>query len=629
MNARAFCPKFAARCFALVLSCWAVSAFAQTSDSASATVKVTPDRIEPGGSVTISGTGFVTNGLKLILTVTRPDGVKTTLGAVPDAQGRYSTPYIDAPKPGDYTVTAQVGDKGAPATAQFKVESSAIDIDEDVADNKKFLDESKELTKKAKEAVDNTPDSPAKTQMEAKLGALETSLEQVSQQSAQLTSMLAPVKSLLAQHPDAQPALQPMLDHLDQLDQQARREGDAVVKASADLQKTLKTCDSIDQAIEALQAVSDALDLFRRPFEFVSAYVADMAKAQLPAESGAAVDAATKAANAAYGMREAGEEKAEKVQDSMLETAGTTAENEIELGSESAIAEKLTESIPESIRSSDGYKLAVTEIKKFAPRVIGDATNPLKLAADAASLVTDIASYGEKNYFAQYCEKFEGPFTATMAAYFYAKDHEDHDWWHYTIAIRGTLSLRYPKDAGGGSVPLTGEFKGGATKFTYNESVWKNSNLFKIAGGNLGLVGTKDTAPVATDPGNGGVLASLLSPTSFDVPVSGHYSNGKVDFKLEDARADFDPAYTRGNTWYVVISPYTLMLPVISGFTLPYQNAHFLLGHFELNYPVTQTGESMLVEAHEKKSFPRLPGNTADYTLDLKLCNPACGAGKE
>ena len=242
-------------------------------------------------------------------------------------------------------------------------------------------------------------------------------------------------------------------------------------------------------------------------------------------------------------------------------------------------------------------------------------------------MTTDIASYGEKNYFAQYCEKFEGPFTATMAAYFYAKDHPDHDWWHYTIAIKGTLSLRYPKDAGGGSVPLSGEFKGGATKFTYNESVWKDSDLFKLVKG--GLVGTKDTAPIATDPGSGGVLSSLLSPTSFYIPVSGHYANGKVDFKLEDARGDFDPIYTRSHTFYVVISPLTLMLPVMSAFTLPCQNAHFLLGHFAFDYPVVQSGDSMQVETHETPSFPRLPGNKADYTFDLKFCNPACDAGKE
>ena len=37
------------------------------------------------------------------------------------------------------------------------------------------------------------------------------------------------------------------------------------------------------------------------------------------------------------------------------------------------------------MRKSDGYKLAVTEIKKFAPRVISDAANPIKLLIDDAS----------------------------------------------------------------------------------------------------------------------------------------------------------------------------------------------------------------------------------------------------
>ena len=141
MNARNRLPKIAACWIAFALSCCANFVHAQSDGEPTATVKVTPDRIEPGGSVTISGIGYVSNGLKLIITVTRPDGVKTPLGAIPDAQGQYSTPYIGAPARGDYTVTAQVGDKGVPGTAHFTVESNAIDIDEDVADNQKFLDE--------------------------------------------------------------------------------------------------------------------------------------------------------------------------------------------------------------------------------------------------------------------------------------------------------------------------------------------------------------------------------------------------------------------------------------------------------------------------------------------------------
>ncbi|MEO6967325.1 MAG: hypothetical protein ABI132_02560 [Rhodanobacteraceae bacterium] len=631
MNARHRSMKSLIRgCIAITiaLSCCTNPAFAQTSEEPTATVKVSPDRIEPGGSVTISGLGYMQGSLKLILTVTRPDGVKTTLGAVPDNQGRYSTPYIGAPKPGDYTVSAQVSEKGAPAIAHFKVESNAIDIDEGVADNKKFLEQGTELVKTVKAKVDNTPDSPAKTEMEAKLGNLETKLQQVSQQSAQLPAMLAPFKSLLAEHPETQAALQPMLDHLDQLDQKTRQQSDAVVKTAADLQKTLAACDSIDHAVQALRGVSDVLDLLREPYEFVTAYTADMAKSQMPAEAGPAEDAARKAVNLAHGIQGAGSGSNEEVEEAMGAAKGAIAENGIELGSETAIAEKLVEAIPESIRKSDGYKFAVTEVKKFAPRVINDAANPMKLLNDDAALTTDVASYGEKKMFARYCEKFEGPFTAKMAAYFYAKGY-DQDWWHFTIAIKGKLTLLYPKDAGGASVPLSGQFEGGATRFGYNESVWKHSDLIKIAGGAKGLVGTKDTAPMATDPGKGGVLSSLLSPTSFYIPVSGHYANGRVDFKLESASTDFDMNYVRGRTFYAVISPYTLYLPVMSAFSLPYMDAHFLLGHFGFKYPVVQSKDSMVVDAHEDRDADRPPGNKAHYTFTLKACNPSCGSSKE
>jgi hypothetical protein len=628
----------------VVLKCWCLALaaallcranvlFAQSSDEPTATVKVTPDRVAPGGSVTISGIAYVSNGLKLMITVTRPDGVKVTLGAVPDDQARYSTPYIGAPGPGQYTVSAQVGAKGAAATTHFKVESSAIDIDEDVADNQKFLDESRDLVRAVKGQVDNTPDSPAKTQVEAQLKQLEPAMQRLSEQSSQLTAMLAPVKSLLAEHPDTQPTLQPMLDHLDQLDQGARQAGDTVVKLTGDVQKTMQACDSIDQATQALQAVSQVLDLVRKPFEFVSDYVADMAKSKLPEESGEAVDAATKAVNLAQELAKANPQgkTAQKVEEgkeeAMSAAKGGIAENGIELGSESAIAEKLSEAIPESIRSSDGYKLAVASIRKFAPRVVSDAANPLKLFDDAAGLATDIATAAEQKLFARYCERFEGPFTATMAAFFYAKDH-DQDWWHYTIAIKGTLTLRYPKNATGTNVPISGQFEGGATKFTYNESVWKNSDLYKIAGGSSGLVGTKDTAPIPVDSAKGGVLAALASPTSFLVPVTGHYANGRVNFKIADGGSDFDPIYVVGHTFYVVLSPFVMWIPVMNTFSLPYKDAHFLLGHFAFDYPVTQTGDSMRVETHEQPSFPR-PGNKADYTFDLKLCNPACGGSQE
>ena len=121
------------------------------------------------------------------------------------------------------------------------------------------------------------------------------------------------------------------------------------------------------------------------------------------------------------------------------------------------------------------------------------------------------------------------------------------------------------------------------------------------------------------------MLNALGSPTSFYIPVTGHLTNGRVNFKLEDARSDFVETYVRAHTFFVVISPYTLLVPMMSSFSLPYVNVHFLLGHFEFDYPVTQTKNSMIIDAHEDKNADRPPANKANYTLTLKACNPNCG----
>jgi hypothetical protein len=117
---------------------------------------------------------------------------------------------------------------------------------------------------------------------------------------------------------------------------------------------------------------------------------------------------------------------------------------------------------------------------------------------------------------------------------------------------------------------------------------------------------------------------ALTSPTSFYVPVTGQLAGGKITLTLGAARTDFNDTYTRAHTFYVVISPTTLMLPVMGHFTLPYMNAHFILDHLiKGDYPVGQAGKTMVLEMKEDKSLPG-PQNLGVYTMDLKACNPSC-----
>jgi hypothetical protein len=303
------------------------------------------------------------------------------------------------------------------------------------------------------------------------------------------------------------------------------------------------------------------------------------------------------------------------------------AENEIELGSETEIAEKIVSHIPASLRSTPGYKFVVAETKKFVPSVVDGSKNALDMFDKATKLAGDVAAYANDQLFAKHCQKFQGKFTATMTAHFYSKNTDKDglhiEWWTFSTAIEGLLTLRYPKGAEGKAVALSGEYEGGATRFTYKEDVF-NSGLFGVMAKG-GKVQVLDVPPAATDNASGGMVNAMTSPTSFYVTVTGQMTDGTVTLTLGDARTDFNDTYTRAHTVYVIVAPTTLGIPIVGHFSLPYMNAHFILDHIgKGDFPVQQSGEAMSISRQQNKTLPG-PGNQAEYTIDLKACNPACG----
>ena len=606
------------RCFAACIIliggfATAVRAQAPSQDEPSVTLAVSPDEVPVNGHVTISGLGYPQPGTPVSVTVTGPSGAPTTTASTPDKNGHYSVTFSKTPVAGNYAISAQIGAKGAPAKGSFTVKTYLIDIDEDVADNKSFLEDMKDYVAAVKKGVDDLPDSPARTEMEQKISGLEPQLEPLAQQSAQLTSALGHYKDMVSQNPDAATTLQPFFDHLAQLDQETkarRKQADEEIKES---EKNLKACDAIDHATVGLKAVPEILSLLKKPYEFVFAYTINMAKSVAPPAASAGIGAGGKLAS--------------DLPKAVSKPTESLAENEMELGSETEIAEKLAEKIPESVRSTPGYKFVVAETKKFVPSAVEGSKNSLDMFDKVTKLAGDVAAYANEQLFAKYCEKFSGPFTATMTAHFYSKAQPGVtpiEWWSFSTAIKGVLTLRYPKGAEGRAVALSGQFEGGATRFTYKEDVF-NSGLFgtMTKGGKVYLV---DVPPAAVDNASGGMVNDMVSPTSFFIPVTGQMTDGKVTLTLGDARSDFNDSYTHAHTVYIVVAPTTLMLPVAGHFSLPYMNAHFILDHIlgKDGFTVQQTGESMVMKRQQTKDLPG-PGNDAVYTIDLKACNPACG----
>ena len=559
------------------------AAQAPDPDEPSVTLAVSPSEIPVNGTITISGLAYPQPGVPVSVTVASPSGTATALSATPDKTGRYNVTFTRTPVTGSYKVSAQVGAKGAPAHGDFTVRTYLIDIDEDVADNKALLEESAGFVTTVKKGVDNLPDSPARTEMDTKLDALADVTKQFPQQAAQLAAALGHYKDLLSQDPDAAATLQPFLDHLAQLDEQTRAQSKQFAAEIQASEANLQTCDAIDHATTGLKAVPEMIAALRKPYDFVFSFTVNMAKSEAPPAASTGIGAIGK-------MGKDLTKAAGKPTESL-------AENEIEIGSESEIAERMVSRIPESMRSSPGYKFVVAETKKFVPDVVEGTKGPLDMFDKATKVAGDVVAYANEQLFAKYCEKFEGKFTATMTAHFFSKPNAQGvfvEWWTFSTAIEGMLTLRYPRGVGGRAVALSGQFEGGATRFTYKEDVF-NSGLFGVMAKG-GEVEVLDVPPAAADNASGGMVNAMTSPTSFFVPVTGQMADGKVTLVLGDARADFNESYTRAHTVYVVIAPTTLGLPVVGHFSLPYMNAHFIRPHCQRRLPGRPIGRSHVTE---------------------------------
>jgi hypothetical protein len=590
----------------------AAQAPALNASDPAVTLVLSPTELPTNGTVKISGMAYPQPGVQVHVTVTPPSGGPSVLVAPQDKNGNYAITFGSTKSQGLYKVSAQAGAKSGPALAEFNVHTYLIDIDDAVADNKSFLEDMDKLVTAVKKEVDGVPDSPAKTEMETKLDALDQAEKPIADQTTHLAAALAPFKTMVTQQPDAEETLQPMFDHLSQLDDQMKKSKVELDQEIEESQKGSQTCDAIDHATAALKAVPDMIGIAKKPWQFAAAFGTNMAKSELPEKAGPGADAIGGLVKNLPGA-------AGKPTESL-------AENEMELGSETEIAEKMVERIPASVRQTPGYKFAVEESKKFVPSIVEGTKSPIEMFDKATTLAGAVVAYANEQLFGKYCEKFEGDFTATMLAHFYSKangDGKPTEWWTYSTAVKGKITLRYPKGASGKAVALSGQLEGGATRFTYKSNVF-TSSLFGSNMFGAGEYLTKDVAPAATDNATGGMVNSLISPTSFYIPLTGQLDGGKMTITLGDARSDFNETYTQGHTFFVVIAQRTLGLPMMGHFTLPYVKAAFILNQVvKGDYDVETKGNTMMVEKTATRERPANQ-NLAVYTIEMKACNPGC-----
>ena len=277
----------------------------------------------------------------------------------------------------------------------------------------------------------------------------------------------------------------------------------------------------------------------------------------------------------------------------------------------------------------------------------------LKIGAQGAEralghvkMLNAVLVYAASRVFDLFCQRFQGPVSGSMSAEFYRGPRV---WWDYTVTIAGQLVLRYPKNATGKVIALTGEFIGNATRFESHDAAisvlypglaegvvfsqirlepFALGDFPRLLGPNLGVtpsVAGADFNPITSIIDQGGPIAQyVMTPAFFRIPVRGEVGETTLRLELGNAAVDFDDRRTKV---IKIILPVLSLMPDVVSYALPYKGARFILSRAMndgiVTMPLTRSGEAMTVEQQFDRE--RRSGETKGvYKLTVKACNPGC-----
>ncbi|MBP6597445.1 MAG: hypothetical protein KA196_08015 [Arenimonas sp.] len=240
-------------------------------------------------------------------------------------------------------------------------------------------------------------------------------------------------------------------------------------------------------------------------------------------------------------------------------------------------------------------------------------------------LVFDATNHATKYFYEKYCERFEGPFTATLAIDF--RTDEGELYYNYIIKLGGLASLSQPKAQHKGEVatvtPMRGRFDGQAIYYQVQQDAMKLApNLRSM------LVFEKFIAPqgrIRLPPAEMGTMFNTMAhPLGFQIPIKAERKGDIVTMNFGDAAIrDMDPKINRGLLVQVFgAGP----IPAPNYQVFPIENAYYILTRGMRSNAKFERKTVAGVE-HLQASFKRTetpPGITLNWTVDVDMCNPGC-----
>ena len=555
--------------FALSL---AASAPLQAEDAAaeklSITLVVTPQVAVPSAMVKVSGQTVALGDnptVKIAFTVDpraehndRARALSAT--ARVDPKGDYSA-TVRVDQPGVYVVKVTAPDgKGTESSTFTLLEPPDLRDELDASFDKLYAEGLEKLLASLRSQIVGLPANPARLQAEEKMNAIEKKMKEWPEHSKKLKAAVEKFVDVPKKYPETAPLFQPRLQRLADVVGKNKAEQAVIEQELAKSRAANATCEKMEQIIEGLKVLSAALN-----------FVQD-------------------------GLKEVG----------------------FALGLDAGADQLAATLTPKSLQGNPAVGFAIKESVKLTTNFM---LGPVGWVTGIAGLVLDVSGFVQEQNFAKYCEKMEGPISATMHAAF---TQDTSTWWTYDITLQGKLVLRYAKGAPVGSaVHMNGEFIGSATKL----GVWENALavLYPVTAKTSTLLRKLVVPPGMPYFEGEGKTVGAASPMAFNVAVQGDLVGNKLTLTLGNARSDFSDSM-EAHVTYVLIGP-MILAPIIVKYDLPFAKARLLLframndGPIEI--PVAVTTKTMTLQKTLTRKRPA-QGNVVDYTLDIKACNPGC-----
>jgi len=416
--------------------------------------------------------------------------------------------------------------------------------------------------------VKDLPESPAKDEVQQRLETLDDSVHVASQRVQQFRQVMQKLADVQTRYPETEPVFHDMYVHLGEEVFRTQAEADArkfEILHELDASRAAgKVCDNLETMSEGFKMVSAVFNLASGPMSIVRSFLTDYVAARLPQLPNPALK--------------------------------DNPQGQFAMG--------------EAIKAGQGLLASPTAWVGFL----------FTFAADLGAYFTD-------KEFAKYCDRFEGPFSATMHGEVF---RQGQTWWTMDIKIEGRLTLRYPKAKQGEAIHMSGQFEGAATDY----KVWDDA--LPVLYPKL-MRGTRTFKKTITPVGipysdYEGRYAAQASPAAFMIPVEADLIGRKLTIHLQPAKKDIPQVYNTAHAIVAILSPLAL-IPAVVTYPLPYQNAEFVLTHGleledggQLVLDVQIAPNSMQVERQWRHTKPG-DGVKADYTGSVHLCNPACQGG--